>query len=166
MAEGSAVAILVGQKLGAGLKKEARDLDNKLCFMTVVIHILMGALMIVTSGLVPMLYNVDQSVRDLTTQLLIIAGAALPMHSFIHVVYFTIRSGGRTFITFLFDCVYTWVVPVPLAFFLCRYTDMGVEWLYFAVQFIDFVKVIIGVFMLRSDFWLNTIIDTDKKEKA
>ncbi len=166
MAMGNAVAILVGQKLGAGLKEEARDLDNKLCFMTVVIHIFMGALMIATSGLVPLLYNVDQSVRDLTTQLLIIAGAALPMHSFVHVVYFTIRSGGKTFITFLFDCLYTWVVPVPLAFFMCRYTDLSVVWLYFAVQFIDFVKVIIGVFMLKSDFWLNTIIDTDKKEKA
>lgn len=164
MAMGNAVAILVGQKLGAGLKQEARDLDNKLCFMTVVIHVFMGAAMILCSGLVPMLYNVDQSVRDLTTQLLIIAGAALPMHSFVHVVYFTIRSGGKTFITFLFDCVYTWLVPVPLAFFMCRYTDLSVVWLYFAVQFIDFVKVIIGVFMLKSDFWLNTIIDTDKKE--
>lgn len=166
MAMGNAVAILVGQKLGAGLKEEARDLDNKLCFMTVAVHVIMGAAMIALSGVVPLIYNVDQSVRELTTQLLIVCGAALPMHSFVHVVYFTIRSGGKTFITFLFDCLYTWVVPVPLAFFLCRYTDLSVVWLYFAVQFIDFIKVIIGAFMLKSDFWLNTIIDTDKKEKA
>lgn len=166
MAMGSAVAILVGQKLGAGLKEEARDLDNKLCFMTVVIHIVMGAAMIAMSGVVPMIYNVDQSVRELTTKLLIVCGSALPMHSFVHVVYFTIRSGGKTFITFLFDCLYTWVVPVPLAYFMCRYTDLSIVWLYFAVQFIDVIKVVIGAFMLKSDFWLNTIIDTDKKENA
>ena len=40
--------------------------------------------------------------------------------------YFTIRSGGRTLITFLFDAVYTWAVTVLLAFLLTHYTDMDI----------------------------------------
>ena len=158
-AMGSAVSILVGQKLGAGDKEGARDTDRKLVFLTVVIHIIMGTLLMCFSGVIPLLYNVGPSVRDTTAKLLIIAGAALPIHAFVHVTYFTIRSGGKTVITFLFDCVYTWAVPVVLAYVLCRHTDLSIIWVYFCVQFIDVVKVIIGALMLRSDFWANNVVD-------
>jgi len=160
-AMGSAVAIMVGQRLGAGDKEGARDVDRKLIFLTVVLHLVMGVLLACASGVIPLIYNIEQSVRDLTSSLLVVAGFALPIHAFVHVTYFTIRSGGKTFITFLFDCVYTWVVPVPLAYCLSRMTDLPVLWIYFAVQFIDVIKVIIGALMLRSDFWANNVVNKE-----
>lgn len=159
-AMGSAVAIMVGQKLGYGDKEGARDVDRKLIFLTVVMHIVMGLLLACFSGAIPLLYNIEDSVRHLTSQLLVVAGFALPIHAFVHVTYFTIRSGGKTFITFLFDCVYTWVVPVPLAYCLSNLTDMPVLWIYFCIQFIDLVKVVIGGLMLRSDFWANNVVNS------
>ena len=158
-AMGSAVSIMVGQRLGAGQMKEARDVDRKLIFLTEVIHVIIGLAMILCSPLVPMLYNVGPEVRDLTRRLLIVAGLALPLHSFAHVTYFTIRSGGRTVITFLFDAVYTWVVTVLLAFLLTTYTDLHILNIYFCVQFIDVLKLIIGLLMLRSDFWARNVVN-------
>jgi len=157
-AMGSAVSIMVGQRLGAGKMEEARDVDGKLIFLTEVIHVLIGLAMIVFAPLVPRLYNVSDEVRDLTRQLLIIAGLSLPLHSFAHVTYFTIRSGGRTVITFFFDAVYTWLVTVLLAFLLTRFTDLSIVQIYFCVQFIDVIKLIIGLFMLRSDFWARNVV--------
>jgi len=156
---GSAVSIMVGQRLGAGKMEEARDVDRKLIFLTEVIHVLIGLLMILASPLVPLLYNVGPDVRDLTRQLLIIAGLSLPIHSFAHVTYFTIRSGGRTVITFFFDAVYTWVVAVLLAFVLTRYTALSIVQIYCCVQFIDLIKVFIGLLMLRSDFWARNVVN-------
>lgn len=164
MASGTAVAILVGQKLGANDKEGAKDIDRKLIFITVVIHIIIGAALAACSGLIPLMYNVNEEVKHITTQLLIIAGIALPVQSFVHVTYFTIRSGGKTFITFLFDCVYTWVVPVPLAFLLCRFSDISIVWLFCAVQACDLLKAIVGAFMLKSDFWANNVINNEKAE--
>ena len=158
-AMGNAVAILVGQHLGAGDKEGARDVDRKLIFLTVAAHVVMGLLLIACSGLIPLLYNVEPEVRQLTQKLLMVAGASLPIHAFIHVTYFTIRSGGKTVITFLFDCVYTWVVPVTVAYCLCHLTDMPIVGVYFCVQFIDIIKVVIGALMLRSDFWANNVVD-------
>lgn len=158
-AMGSAVAIMVGQKLGVGDKEGARDIDRKLVFLTVVMHIIMGGLLVLASGLIPQMYNVEESVRETTRQLLIVAGLSLPIHAFVHVVYFTIRSGGKTVITFLFDCVYTWLVPVALAYVLCTYTAMPIVEVYFCIQFIDIIKVIIGALMLRSDFWANNVVN-------
>ena len=158
-AMGSAVSIMVGQRLGAGKMEEARDVDRKLIFLTEVIHVAIGLIMILCSPLVPKLYNVGPEVQDLTRRLLIIAGCALPVHSFAHVTYFTIRSGGRTVITFFFDAVYTWVITVLLAFLLTRYTDLDILRIYFCVQFIDVIKLVIGLLMLRSDFWARNVVN-------
>ena len=158
-AMGNAVSIMVGQRLGAGKMKEARDVDGKLIFLTEVIHVIIGAVMIICSPLLPRIYNVGADVQDLTRQLLIIAGLSLPLHSFAHVTYFTIRSGGRTVITFFFDAVYTWLVTVVLAFILTRLTDWDIVRIYLCVQFIDFVKVFIGLLMLKSDFWARNVVN-------
>ena len=158
-AMGSAVSIMVGQRLGAGQMQEARDVDRKLIFLTEVIHVIIGVAMILMSSLVPKLYNVGPDVQNLTRQMLIIAGIALPLHSFAHVTYFTIRSGGRTIITFFFDALYTWVVTVSAAFLLTRFTDWPIVQIYFCVQFIDILKVVIGLLMLRSDFWARNVVN-------
>ena len=161
-AMGNAVAILVGQRLGAGDKAGARDVDQKLLFLTVISHIILGAALMACSGLIPLMYNISPEARALTSRLLVVAGAALPIHAFLHATYFTLRSGGKTFITFLFDAVYTWCVPAVLAFVLSRYTQANVVLMYFAIQFIDVVKLIIGLFMLRSDFWANDLTASNK----
>ncbi len=157
-AMGSAVSIMVGQRLGAGNLEEARDVDRKLIFLTEVIHVIIGGAMVLAAPYVPLLYNVGDEVRDLTRQMLIIAGLSLPLHSFAHVTYFTIRSGGKTMITFLFDAVYTWCITVLLAFCLTRFTDLNIIQIYFCVQFIDVIKLVIGLLMLRSDFWAQNVV--------
>ncbi len=164
-AMGNAVSIMVGQYLGRGDKKGARDVDTKLLFITVVSHVALGLGLMACSGFIPQLFDVSQEAKDLATRTLVIAGLSLPIHAFLHATYFTIRSGGKTFVTFLFDSVYTWAVPAVLAFVLSRYTRADVVTMYFCIQFIDIVKLVIGLFMLRSDFWANNIVaDQDTKE--
>ncbi len=157
-AMGNAVSIMVGQKLGAGEIEEAKRTDNRLIFFTVITHICIGVLVAVCAPLIPQIYNTEPAVRALTTQLLLVDAAALPIHAYVHVTYFTIRSGGKTVITFLFDCLYTWVVPLPLAFVLCRYTALPMITVFFCVQFIDVVKVIIGTILLRSGMWAKNLV--------
>ena len=100
--------------------------------------------------------------RRLAREMLMVAGASLPIHAFIHAAYFTIRSGGKTVVTFFFDCVYTWLVPVPLSFVLCRYTALPMVAVYACVQFIDVIKLFIAIPLLRSGFWAKNIIGETK----
>jgi len=157
-AMGAAVSIILGQKLGAGDSEGAKADSIKLITFSFLLHIGIGILIVVMSPLVPLLYNVSVDVRQLVSYLMIIAGASLPIHAFIHVSYFTIRSGGKTFITFLFDCVYTWCVPVVLSFVLCRFTALSVPMIYFIVQFSDLIKFSIAIPMLKSGFWANCMV--------
>ena len=57
-AMGSAVSIMVGQRLGAGQLEEARDVDRKLIFLTEVIHVVFGVAMVFAAPAIPQLYNV------------------------------------------------------------------------------------------------------------
>ena len=165
-AMGNAVSIMVGQHLGRGDRQGARDTDNKLLFITVVSHVILGGLLALCAGVIPGPFNVSDTAKQLARQTLVIAGLSLPIHAFLHATYFTIRSGGKTVITFLFDSVYTWCVPAVLAYCLSHFTEAGVVTMYFCIQFIDVVKLVIGLFMLRSDFWASNIVNDAEKVKA
>lgn len=159
MAMGSAVSIMVGQKLGAGQIEEAKDTDRKLIFLTIVANTIIGIILIAVSPFIPLIYNTEKEVYDLASGFLAVAGASMPIHAFIHVIYFTIRSGGRTFITFLFDSVYTWCVPVVLSYLLCVHTSVDILLIFFIVQFSDIIKLGIGYPMLKSGMWAKNIIN-------
>ncbi len=45
-----------------------------------------------------------------------------------------------------------------LAFCLTRFTTMQIVEIYFCVQFIDVIKLVIGLIMLRSDFWARNVV--------
>lgn len=161
-AMGTAISIIVGRELGKGNRESAIDLDNKLLFFNLAVHVVMGIILVLVSPYIPLLYKVEPEVRTLATGLLIASGATLPMHALVHGIYFTVRSGGKTFITFLFDSVYTWLVPAALAFCLVTFTELDIIMVYLLVQISDALKMGIGLLMLKSGFWANTIIPTKK----
>ena len=157
-AMGSVTAIMVGQQLGAGDIEGAKNIDSKLIFITEAVHIAIGLLLILTADLVPMLYEVDGATRDMAAAMLRIQGLVLPVHSYVHVAYFTIRSGGKTVITFLFDCFFTWCVPVVVSYVVCRLTGLDIIACYAIVQATDLIKMAIAMPMLKSGFWAKNII--------
>ena len=53
-----------------------------------------GALMIAASPFIPLLYEVGEDVRALTSRLLVIAGLSLPIHSFVHAGPHSEGGGG------------------------------------------------------------------------
>ncbi len=155
---GGCISIVVGQLLGAGKIKEARDADNKMIFFCVFSCACIAAVMLVVGGFFPSIYNTDERIKDLARQFIAIAALAMPLSSFSHCAYFTLRSGGKTIVTFLFDSVYTWVLVIPFAYALSHFTALPIVPIFFLIQFTEIVKVIIGFFMVKSDVWLQNIV--------
>lgn len=162
MAMGGAISIIVGQLLGAGKMEEAKDTDTKLIAFSVFSCVGIGGVMILLAPLFPMLYNTSANVKELATRFLQIAAACMPLAAFTHASYFTLRSGGKTVVTFLFDSVFMWCVSIPLAFVLSRFTTMPIIPLYLVCQLIDIIKCILGFVLLKKGVWLQNIVATDK----
>ncbi len=158
IAMGSAISILVGQLLGAGKMEEAKDTNTKLIAFSVMSCIVIGGVLAVIAPLFPMLYNTTDEVKALAAWFLRIAAMCMPLAGFIHASYFTLRSGGKTTITFLFDSVFLWCVSTPAAFVLSHYTGLPIVPLYLSVQLLDFIKCVIGFILVKKGVWLNNIV--------
>lgn len=155
---GNAVGIIMGQMLGAGQNRdEVRDTNRKLISVSVLSGALFGLIIILFSGLFPKIYNTTDSVRLLATQLICISALMMPFNSFTNATYFTLRSGGQTMVTFLFDSCFVWVVCVPLAFCLSRFAHMSILPLYAICQGTDLIKSALGAIMLKQGKWIQNL---------
>lgn len=157
---GNCISIVVGQKLGAGQLEEAKDADNKIIFFDVACCACISVIMILLGGLFPEIYKTEPSIKALAKNFIIISAMAMPLCAFSHCSYFTLRSGGKTIITFLFDSVFTWVVMIPYAFVLSHFTTLSITTVFFLVSFTEIIKVIIGFFMIKSNVWLQNIVNS------
>ncbi|MCQ2506582.1 MAG: MATE family efflux transporter [Lachnospiraceae bacterium] len=161
---GNAVAIIIGMRLGANEIEEAKDEDRKLIALSIVLAASVAIIEIALSSLFPLLYKTEPEVRAYASQFIIISASFMPMAAFLHASYFTIRSGGKTIVTFLFDSAFMWVVTIPLAKVLANYTSMPIQPLYICVLAADVIKCIVGFVMLKKGVWIQNIVD--KKEEV
>ena len=155
---GNAVAIMVGQALGANDIERAKNCTWRLMTAAVGSNLFMSILLILFAPSIPHIYNTEPHVRQIATQLLYVIAMMMPAYSFSHCCYFTLRSGGKTIITFLFDSVFTWCVNVPTAWLLAYRTGMGIVPLYFCVQALELIKVVIGFALVKKGVWIHNIV--------
>lgn len=156
---GVCISIMVGAKLGVGKLKEARDLDNKLIFFAIAASMVVAVCALPLAGFFPMLHKTEEEIRTLAGFMIVIQAVCMPLWSYTNACYFTLRSGGKTGLTFLFDFGFTWLLVIPLGAILSYCTDLDIHILFAVLSLIEIVKVFIGYFMVKSDIWINNIID-------
>ena len=155
---GNAVGIIMGQMLGAGnSESEVRDANRKLLALSVTSGVVFGCLIASISGLFPLLYNTTEEVRQLAQWLICISAIMMPFNSYTNATYFTLRSGGQTLVTFLFDSCFVWSICIPLAYCLSRFTAMPIIPLYAICQGTDLIKCLIGAAMLKQGKWIQNL---------
>lgn len=159
IAFGDAVAIMVGHLLGAGKMKEAKETGLKINAFVTFSCIVVGSILYMVAGLLPKLYNTTAEVKGLASDFLRITGLMMPLFGLCHSLYFTIRAGGKTFITFLFDSAFLMVIGVPLAYFLTRFTNMDIVSIYAICEGTALIKVFIGFAISASGVWMQNIVE-------
>ncbi len=157
-AMGNSISIVVGQQLGAGEIEKAKDYDLKMLFMNFVMCLAIGIVLFNVSSLIPQIYNTSLEVKALASQLLKIAACMLPIISIYYSSYFTMRAGGKTFLTFLFDSGYTFVFTFMSALLLTRLTSLPILTIYLLVQCVDIPKATLGLILVRKGIWVHNIV--------
>lgn len=158
IALGSSIGIIVGQLLGAGKIERAVDTDRKMIFFSVTGCIFVGALMFVMAPLFPEMYNTSKDVQTLAVSLIRILSIFMPVMAFYNASYFTLRAGGKTGITFLFDGCYLVAVNVTVAFCLSRFTAVPILTMFFINYCMDIPKVILGLVLIKKRVWVHNIV--------
>ena len=155
---GTSVGIIVGGLLGAGKLEEAREADRKIILFSVIVSCFVGLVMLSVSGLFPMLFNTNEIARTIAASLIAVQAICLPIDAFKNATYFTLRSGGRTFITFLFDGFSIMALNYPVAYILSRFTDVNVVWIFVSVQIAGLAKGLLGYVLVKRGVWVRNIV--------
>ena len=155
---GNATGIIVGQELGADRLINARRTAWRMMVLSLISCVVMGALLALCAPFIPLIYNVEHSIRTLAAELIRVCAVCMPLFGIANCSFFTIRSGGKMLMTFLFDSCFSWVVSVPAAYFLSRYSELGIVEVYLAVSALDVIKCIIGITLLKKGIWVKNIV--------
>jgi len=161
MSMGVAVGIIMGQLQGSGTSKEKLwEANHKLTGMTVTAGVVFGLVLAAIAKPFPMIYHTSDAVRNLSMIMILICGVFLPFVGYVHSIYFTMRSGGKTWITFFFDGGYSWLFIIPIAALLCYVFDATILTVYIFCRGIAYlVKCVLGYFILKRGTWIHNLTE-------
>lgn len=158
LAMASSVGIVMGQMMGAGDSREKIwQANKKLMGMCAIASVTFGILLAGISGAFPLLYNVSAAERSLATHMIIICAVFLPAIGYINPVYFSIRAGGKTLTTFLFDSGFNWGITIPMALILSNLTPLPILPIYAACRGAAVLKCFVGYLFLRRKDWIQNL---------
>ncbi len=159
---GVAVAVTVGQALGANDIAKAKEQVWKIIFFVVCICVVLGSALAISANYIPAIYNTTAEVRHLATVFMRTSALYMAFNAIAHCCYFAMRSGGKTWITFLFDSVYSWVIMVPCMYLLVHYTHLPVVLLFPLGHLPDALKAILGAWVVRTGVWAKNIVGSSE----
>lgn len=154
----SAIAIIVGHKIGAGEKDEAyRDVGRTLG-LTAVFALLVSCVVLVIKVPVIGLYKITPDVAFYVDRALIILALWMVVRSQnMILVVGMMRSGGDTRYSLFLDGVIIWILGVPMAVLGGFLLHLPVYWVYLMVMSEEFTKCILGLRRYFSRKWIHDL---------
>lgn len=154
---GTSISILVGQELGTGDFDRAVDTNRKMIFAGVILCGCAAILLSIAAPYFPLIYNTTAEIRATATSLLLLDALFLIPRGIYNNCYFTLRSGGKTLITFLFDSCSLWLINLPVALAFAHLTGLPLINMYLVVQLVDSMKAIVGLILVKKRTWVNNL---------
>ena len=152
------IGVMVGSSLGAQEYSKAKYEAKNLNFLGFYSAISIGLILIILSPFIPHLFNkIDPLQKELATKLIIIYGSLLFARIIATSVYFIMKAGGKSFITFIFDTGLMIVLYVPVAWILSYFTTLDLLYIYLIVNSIDIIKMIIGLILFKKISWAENL---------
>lgn len=158
---GTGIAILIGQQLGAAKFEEVKNDTDKYLFFSIILGVMVAVMMFMIRNIIPKLYDMEPSVIEIASKLIMISALIVPIRVYSVTCYFIIRSGGKVLITFLFDSVFTIVIRFTVTFLFAKFSHMNIYGIYLISELLEIIKIVIGTLLVKKGIWIHNIV---KKE--
>lgn len=156
----NACAIMIGNKIGANKYKEADIYSKKFTYISLLLGLTLGLLLVLSSKYVIIFFDVSADVKLAAVKILIVYAIFLPATNYTSVLIVGIlRSGGDTKFSFLLETLCVWLIGVPLAFIGALLFDLPVYLVVALVNIEEIVKMIVGLYRVKSNKWIKNIVD-------
>ncbi|MCJ7665670.1 MAG: MATE family efflux transporter [Actinobacteria bacterium] len=155
---GSACAIMVGNRIGAGEEYKARDYSKNFLFLSASFSIIIAVVLIIVRGYIVNFYNLtEQSNRYLYYILLVMALIMLAKATNIIFQMGILKAGGDTLFGMIIELGGIWVVGVPLAALAAFIFKLPVYYVMAIAATEELVKMIAGFYRFLSNKWIHNL---------
>lgn len=158
MSLGVSIGIISGKSLGANKHDEAVENVRKLIAFSFVVSIVVGIVLFFFGGKITAFYKTGEQSKQLATYFIRTCAVITPVFALTNASFFTLRSGGKTVVTMLFDSGVLWGLSIPLAFLLYYKAHLDIYAVYPIIQSLEGIKMIIGLILVKKKVWVQTII--------
>lgn len=153
-----AAGILIGKMLGNRDYKEAYTASKKLMAYGFVGSAILSLLIVLTSRFYVAIYQVEDSVRLLTRQILFAYAVIAPFKVQNMILGGGIlRSGGKTKYVMVIDVVGTWCFGVPLGLLAAFVLGLSIPWVYLILSLEECVRFGISLKVFQGREWMESL---------
>ena len=153
-----AAGVIIGKKLGNREYDEAYAASKKLILYGFAGSCILSLLVIAGSRYYVEIYQVGETVKHLTTQILFAYAFVSPFKVQNMIIGGgIIRSGGKTKYVLAIDLIGTWVFGVPLGLFSAFFLHLSIPYVYFILSLEECIRFAISIFVLRRKKWMQKI---------
>ncbi|XMB86889.1 MATE family efflux transporter [Mycoplasmatota bacterium WC44] len=153
----TAIAVMVGNTLGANELEEAKENSIKLLAFSVFVSFVSGLFLIVGSFFIPDIYNVADVTKEIVSFNLKVNGLFIPLYAFNAGIFFVLRAGGDTKSALIMDALFMWVVSVPIALALAYLTKIDVRYMFLLVQCTEIIKLLFSSNRYKKGYWIKNL---------
>lgn len=163
MGSAGAAAVILGNDIGAGnIGKASRD-ARRFIVLAPLAGIAFGILLAAASPLVPLLYQVSESVRTDVTRMLLVIACVVPVKSLnLHGVVGIMRSGGDTRFAMLTEGSMLWGIGVPIAAFTGLVLGWPIYFVLAAAQAEEIGKFFLTIWRVITARWIHRVTEHDE----
>ncbi|MFC1958126.1 MATE family efflux transporter [Chloroflexota bacterium] len=123
---GQASGVLIGQNLGARQPERAKKSGWLAAGLVSTITVITSAIILIWPESIVRIFSTDPDLVSLGSTFLLIYVAGSLGSGLIAVFVGSLQGAGDTLVPMLVNLLNMWLLTMPLAFFLTRYTDIGV----------------------------------------
>ena len=153
-----AAAILIGKRLGDGDREMAYREAKKLLLYGLVGSLILSAAILYIRHWYVCIFKVEDSVRELTAQILTAYAAVMPFKVLNMIIGSGIlRSGGETTYVMVIDLMGTWIFGVPLGFLTAFVFHWSIPLVYFALSLEECIRFSVSLVVFRRRGWMNQL---------
>lgn len=158
---GSAISVLLGERLGQGKVKQAYEEAHYFVGLTTILAILFVFIMIVFAPYMVSVFTLNNSALVDMAILVVYANALkLSMRLYNFMIFSILRSGGDSKYISLLDSGIMWTIGIPLAFICVNVLHIEHIALVFAiVQLEQLVRMILGMKRFYKGIWAKDLTE-------
>ena len=152
---GSANAILVGRRFGAGEHNIADEMNRNLIRLTIPINLIVSLTILLLSRPLVRLFTGDEQTLALATLVFLVDIVAEQARAISQVYEYALRGVGDVWFSLICTTVSCWVVNIGLAYFLSITCGLGLIGCFIAISLDETVRAIVTVFRWKKGKWKN-----------